>query len=166
MKSIARYTLINLLLMIMTTVVNAETDANSGIPNLEPVALVATLYTQSQKTDNAMFFDENGLELLKQYFTENLAELVIADLKATQPGDSGRLGFDPLYAAQDFEVTNFALRLDAVENSQAKVIATIKNFGETVEVIFSLQQRVGQWRIVNIEYHEHEDLLTILTQSK
>jgi hypothetical protein len=122
-------------------------------------AVVKNLY--AAKGAASPFFQKKSRALVDKYFTRNLADIIWKD--ATSAGDGvGALNFNPLFYAQDDEITDFVIgRAD--ENGMVKV--KFKNFGKPEEITFSLTKENTSskvWKIDSIVYSDAEDLGSIL----
>ena len=74
----------------------------------------------------------------------------------------GKIDFDPLYDAQDFETSNFTLVVLPDKKGSAYVAARFKNMGVHQEIIFALQRTKMGWRIADIQYKDGRSLWKIL----
>jgi len=124
-----------------------------------PEQVVKNLY--AAKGAASPFFQKKSRALVDKYFTRELADLIWKD--ATAPGDGiGALDFNPLFYAQDDDITNFVIgKADA--NGVVKV--KFKNFGKDEEILYTLVKENAQskvWKIESIMYNDAEDLGSIL----
>ncbi len=124
-----------------------------------PETVVKNLY--AAKGSSSPFFQKKSRALVDKYFTRELADLIWKD--ATAPGEGvGALDFDPLYYAQDTQITNFVVG-KADENGVVKV--RFKNMGKDEEITFFLTKENTSskvWKIDSIGYSDAEDLGSIL----
>jgi len=76
------------------------------------------------------------------------------------------LDFDPIVAAQDYEISNLNVVTEAVsENSHAVVRASFTNLGRNEEVVYDLIWEGDRWRVDNIRGRDW-DLRQISQQSE
>lgn len=146
-------------LFLAAAAVNFAQTKKTTTVNNTPEQVVKNLY--ATKSKNSPFFQKMSRALVDKYFTGELADAIWKD--ATTAGDGvGALDFNPLYYAQDDEITNFVVgRADA--NNVVKV--RFKNFGKDEEITYSLvKQNTGSkdWKIETIMYSDAEDLASIL----
>src|SRR5881628_3875977 len=111
--------------------VRAETSLPAAT---SPTKVVTDLYTaHSGKADPLQY--PASRKLLGTYFDVGLLSLFLKDQSESQ-GEVGKLDFDPLYAAQDFEIKDFSVRLIAQQNHSAEVAAFFKNVGTREKIVF------------------------------
>lgn len=132
---------------------------NSAAATMTPERVVKNLY--AAKGASSPFFQKKSRALVDKYFTRELADTIWKD--ATTAGDGvGALDFNPLYYAQDDQITNFVIgKADA--NGVVKV--KFKNFGKDEEIIYTLVKENTAskvWKIESIMYGDAEDLGSIL----
>ena len=113
-----------------------------------PDAVVKELYKQHD-AKNSPFFQTKDRAAVDKYFTKRLADLIWKDAVASE-GEVGALGADPLYDAQDTEITGLKIQADQVDGDQALVLVTFKNFGKAKSLIFNVVRENGAWKISNI----------------
>src|SRR5438094_7331141 len=110
--------------------------------------LVAQLYKEhSGKSDPLQY--PASKKRLPNYFYKPLLDLYLKDQEASK-GDVGKIDFDPLYDAQDFEISDFNLVVLPNKKESGYVAARFKNMGVDQEIIFALQRTKMGWRIVRI----------------
>jgi hypothetical protein len=124
-----------------------------------PEQVVKNLY--AAKDASSPFFQKKSRALVDKYFARELADTIWKD--ATAPGDGvGALDFNPLYYAQDDQITNLVIgKADA--NGVVKV--RFKNFGKDEEISYTLVKENTAskvWKIESIMYSDAEDLGSIL----
>jgi hypothetical protein len=125
-----------------------------------PTTIVADLYrTHNGKTDPLQY--PASKKLLGAYFEKGLLSLFLKDQSESQ-GEVGKLDFDPLYAAQDFEIKDFSVALVAEQKDSAEVAASFKNIGTSEKIVFLLSNTKQGWRITDIKYSDGRTLKGIL----
>jgi hypothetical protein len=125
-----------------------------------PAKIVADLYrTHNGKTDPLQY--PASKKLLGAYFEKGLLSLFLKDQSESQ-GEVGKLDFDPLYAAQDFEIKDFSVALVAEQKDSAEVAASFKNIGTSEKIVFLLSNTKQGWRITDIKYSDGRTLKGIL----
>ena len=133
--------------------------ASAAVAKTPPDAVVANLYKQHKK--RSPFFQTKSRALLERYFDKLLADLILKDA-ASSKGEVGALDGDPLFNAQDMEITKFAIHKAVYREGKAEVLVSFENFGEKKAVTFVLETRRSGWKITNIKYDDGADLLGIL----
>jgi hypothetical protein len=125
-----------------------------------PTKVVTDLYTAHKgKADPLQ--DPASKKLLGAYFEKGLLSLYLKD-QAESKGEVGKLEFDPLYAAQDFEIKDFSVALVAQKKDSAEVAASFKNMGKSEKIVFFLSNTAQGWRITDIKYPDGPTLRGIL----
>jgi hypothetical protein len=116
-------------------------------PPAEATALVTELYQRHDAHDSP-FFQTTSREKVDAYFEPSIAELIWKD----SAGDDASYDFDPLYDAQDFEITKFTVHPAVVKDDAARVLVTFENFRKPERITYSLVPVAGKWRIADVEY--------------
>lgn len=127
---------------------------------VSPEQVVKDLYA-AQKADKGPFFQKKSRALVDKYFMRELADAIWKDATTASDG-VGALDFDPLYYAQDTQITNFVIE-KADENNNVKV--RFKNMGKDEEITYFLTTENTAskvWKIDSIMYSDAEDLGSIL----
>jgi hypothetical protein len=137
----------------------------------EPDALLRQLY-KVHDAQEGPFFDRENRTLAEQYFTTELAGLIVKDAVESQ-GEVGAYEMDPLYESQDPEVKNFKIggvqwggikkrADDEPDEGFALVAVTFTERGKKREIRFGFEQQADKtWRISEIHYSD-SSLLQIL----
>src|SRR6185295_15587198 len=87
--------------------ISAEAQRQTSFRRMSPEQLVSDLYRQHKQ--RSPFFQRRSRALLDRYFTRELADLIWRDARSS--GDEvGALDGDPLFNAQDMEITKFAIQ--------------------------------------------------------
>lgn len=116
-----------------------------------PLLVIADLYRIYLGDDDAgtaaSAFDakERG-----NFFTPRIVRLVEA-LDNDHGGAVGRLGFDPVLDGTSSDLTDFAISDPVLIDGTALVSVTFSVGGQGRELIYSLVQQNGEWRIDDIE---------------
>jgi hypothetical protein len=158
------------------TVVNTNPPPNA---NIEPAgnimaaaaqsqsaaaeALVADLYKQ-HNAKKSPFFQTKSRALVDKYFTKATADLIWKDATSSQ-GEVGALDGDPLYAAQDMEIKNFAIGKAEVKGDAAIVPVNFTNFGEKRTVTFKLKMVDKAWKIDDIIWPEGDSMVQVIKEN-
>ena len=87
--------------------------------------------------------------------------LFLKDQSESQ-GEVGKLDFDPLCAAQDFDIKDFSVALVAEQKDSAEVAASFKNMGTSERIVFLLSNTAQGWRITDIKCSDGRTLRAIL----
>ncbi|HEX6563155.1 MAG TPA: hypothetical protein VF020_02670 [Chthoniobacterales bacterium] len=100
-------------------------------------------------------------KLLGAYFEKGLLSRFLKE-QSESKGEVGKLDFDPLYAAQDFDIKDFSVALVAEQKDSAEVLASFKNIGTSEKIVFLLSPTAQGWRITDIKYSDGSTLQEIL----
>jgi len=138
--------------------------AQSKTKTLGPDAIVKNLY-QVQNAGSGPFFQTRNRALVDRYFMKDLADLIWKDAVHAK-GEVGALDFDPLYASQDPQISDFKISesgwaADAKFGPEDKAIVevTFKNSGKKQRVAFAFDQdKSGAWKIFDIRYPDNTSL--------
>lgn len=126
-----------------------------------PEQVVKNLYAEKGAT--SPFFQKKSRAPVDKYFTRELADLIWKDVTSAKAGEVGALDFNPLFYAQDDEITNLLIgRAD--ENGVVKV--KFKNFGKDEAINYFLVKEPTAskvWKIDSVMYSDAEDLGSILS---
>ena len=122
--------------------------------------LVAQLYKEHSGKSDPLRYPASK-KLLPNYFYKPLLDLYLKDQEDSK-GEVGKIDFDPLYDAQDFEVSDFTLVVLSSKNGSGYVAARFKNMGVDQKIIFALQRTRMGWRIADIQYKDGRSLWKIL----
>ena len=125
-----------------------------------PEALVAELY-QAHKGKSDPLQYPRSQKLLGHYFYDPLLKLYLSDQRQSK-GEVGKIDFDPLYDAQDFQITNFTIVPLNNKGGDGLVAARFKNIGVDEEILFEMRRIKTGWRIADIKYKDGRTLMTIL----
>ena len=125
-----------------------------------PTKVVTDLYrAHNGKADPLQY--PASKKLLGAYFDKGLLSLFLKD-QSESKGEVGKLDFDPLYAAQDFDIKDFSVALVAEQKDSAEVAASFKNLGTSEKIVFLLSPTAQGWRIANIKFSDGSTLKGIL----
>jgi len=150
--------------LILTALILAFTSigfaqAKSKTLTTAPDVIVKNLYA-AQKAGSDPFSQTKKRTLVDKYFTKNLADLIWKDIVEAN-GEVGRLGFDPLYNAQDTKITLFKIGKPKYGEGNLKVadvLVTFKNMGKAEKVLFRLEQNADNtWKISDIFYPSNDE---------
>lgn len=153
-----------IVLAAMIFAVTAVGFGQSKTKPITPEAVVKDLYA-AQKANRGPFFQKKSRALVDKYLIGDLADLIWKDAIGVKKGEVGSLNFDPLFYAQDTQITNFVIT-KADENHVVKV--RFKNMGKDEEISFSLTTANTSskvYKIDSIVYSDAEDLESILSAS-
>jgi hypothetical protein len=125
-----------------------------------PMKVVTDLYrAHNGKADPLQY--PASKKLLGAYFEKGLLSLFLKD-ESESKGEVGKLDFDPLYAAQDFDIKDLSVALVAEQKDSAEVAASFKNIGTSEKIVFLLSPTAQGWRITDIKYSDGSTLKGIL----
>lgn len=146
------------LLVALFVGLSAIVSAQPATKTSTPDAVVGDLYA-ARKAGRSPFFQTRSRALLDKYFTKEFADLIWKDVVAAR-GEVGALGFDPLYNAQDTQVTAFKIGKPLYGEGNLKVAdvpVTFKNMNKAETILFRLEQNAGRaWKISDIQYPSND----------
>lgn len=125
---------------------------------LAPNELVAELYKAHRSKHDPL--EETAL--LVRYFDPALLKLYLKDKKEAK-GEVGRLDGDPLYNAQETEITDFSVSKPGTAGAETRVTVRFKNLSKPVRVVYMLGQTSNGWRVSDIRYDDGSSLKHILS---
>ena len=125
-----------------------------------PTKVVTDLYGAHKGKADPLQYPASK-KLLGAYFEKGLLALFLKD-QSESKGEVGKLDFDPLYDAQDFDIKDFSVVTVARQKDSAEVAATFKNIGTSEKVVFLLSNTAQGWRITDIKYSDGRTLKAIL----
>jgi hypothetical protein len=129
--------------------------AFAGEPS--PKDVVAQLYKEYGTEQSS----EGETALFTRYFDDELLKLYLKD-KREAKGEVGRLDGDPLYNAQEVQITDFSVSEPKITGEEALVTVRFKNLGKSERVEFVLHQIAHAWKISDIRYDDGTSLKKIL----
>lgn len=154
-------------------VVDANANSNAepaGTPSAgaaeavtTPEALVADLY-KAHDGKKSPFFQTKDRALVDKYFTKSTADLIWKDAISSK-GEVGALEGDPLYAAQDTQIKNFAIGKGDVKGDNATVAVNFTNYGQKNTVTFLLKMVNGGWKIDDIIWPEGTSMVKVIREN-
>ena len=124
---------------------------------LSPKDVVAQLY-KAYGTEQS---SERETRLFSRYFDHDLMQLYLKD-KREAKGEVGRLDGDPLYNAQEIQITDFSISAPRITGSEALVTVRFKNIGKPTRIECVLHRTANGWKISNIRYDDGSSLKEIL----
>src|SRR6266487_4437893 len=124
---------------------------------LLPKDVVAQLY-KAYGTEQS---SAGETRLFTRYFDDELLKLYLKD-KREAKGEVGRLDGDPLYNAQEVQITDFSISAPKITGSEALVTVRFKNIGKPTRVECVLRRTVHGWKISDIRYDNGYSLKKIL----
>ena len=135
--------------------------AETSLPAVtSPTKVVTDLYrAHNGKTDPLQY--PASKKLVGAYFDKGLLSLFLKD-QSESKGEVGKLDFDPLYDAQDFDIKDFSVAVVAEQKDSAEVAVSFKNLGTNKKIVFLLSPTAQGWRITDIRYSDGRTLKGIL----
>jgi len=142
--------LAHLLLAAVLGVGLASTQTGSSVAADDPQAFVAAIYQRYENGGDGLALD--NAETIRALFEPRLAELIIADGdEAAAVGDAGKLDSDPFVDAQDWDISDIRIDVEALTPDRAEGAVTFLNLGEPKRVDIQLVRADdGGWRIRDI----------------
>jgi len=125
-----------------------------------PTKIVTDLYRAHNGKADPLKYPASK-KLLGAYFEKGLLSRFLKE-QSESKGEVGKLDFDPLYAAQDFDIKDFSVALVAEQKDSAEVLASFKNIGTSEKIVFLLSPTSQGWRITDIKYSDGSTLQGIL----
>lgn len=122
-----------------------------------PKDVVAALY----KAHGSKHDPLEKTELLSRYFDPELVKLYLRDQREAK-GEVGRLDGDPLYNAQETQITDFSISAPTSKENTSSVTVRFKNIGKATRVEYVLSRTANGWRIADIRYDDGSSLKKIL----
>ncbi len=148
--------------------VSAQTKKNAVAANT-PDSVVKSLYA-AHDAGKSPFFQTKNRALLDKFFVKDLADMIWKDAVDSEKEQGvGAIGADPLYDAQDTQITNFVVGKpqDAGGENNSFVRVTFKNYGKAFWIDYELVREAGKdWKISGISYSTGDDLASILRYSQ
>ena len=139
------------------------TAATTFAGELSPKDVVAQLY-KAYGTEQT---SGGETRLFTRYFDDELLQLYLKD-KREAKGEVGRLDGDPLYNAQEIQITDFSISAPKITGgpsrtgTEALVTVRFKNIGKPTHVEYVLRHTIGGWKISDIRYDDGHSLKKIL----
>src|SRR2546423_15473057 len=124
---------------------------------LSPKDVVAQLY-KAYGTEQS---SERETRLFSRYFDHDLMQLYLKDRREAK-GEVGRLDGDPLYNAQDIQISNFSISPPETARGETQVTVRFKNLGKPTRIVYVLTHTGAAWRISDIRYDDGSSLKKIL----
>ncbi|WEK51332.1 MAG: DUF3828 domain-containing protein [Candidatus Kaistia colombiensis] len=142
------------LLMVATLGVGfASTSIGSSVAADDPADFVAAIYQRYENGDDGVPLDNE--ETVRALFEPRLAELILADSdEAAALGDAGKLEGDPFVDAQDWDISDIRVDIEAGTPDTAEGHVTFLNLGEPKRIELRLVQLDHGWRIRDIYWPE------------
>jgi Protein of unknown function (DUF3828) len=147
----------------LVLLVSLLTAATLTAADLSAKDLVAQFYQAHRSKHDPL--DET--RLLDRYFDAALLKLYLKD-KREAKGEVGRLDGDPLYNAQDIEISEFSVSAPEMAGGpsrtgiQTRVTVHFKNLGKATRILYMLTKTADGWRISDIRYDDGSSLKKIL----
>lgn len=143
-------------LIVFLVAVFVSTGISAAAPG--PDEIVANLY-KADTAGSGPFFQTKNRAIVDQYFQKDLANLIWKDALSAK-GDIGALDYNPLYASQDPQITDFKiLKSVRTADDKASVKVTFKDSGKKASVTFLFaQDKAGVWKISDITYPDGSSL--------
>jgi hypothetical protein len=133
------------------------TAATTFAGELSPKDVVAQLY-KAYGTEQT---SAGETRLFTRYFDDQLLKLYLKD-KREAKGEVGRLDGDPLYNAQELQITDFSISEPKTIGKETLVTVRFKNIGKQRRVECVLHQTAKGWRISDMRYDDGYSLKKIL----
>jgi hypothetical protein len=133
------------------------TAATTFAGELSPKDVVAHLYKEYGTEQSAA----GETRVFTKYFDDELLKLYLKD-KREAKGEVGRLDGDPLYNAQELQITDFSISAPKISGTEAVVTVRFKNIGKPKRFECVLHQTAKGWRISDMRYDDGYSLKKIL----
>ena len=146
---------------LLVLLVSLLTAAISIAGDLSPKDLVAQFYQAHRSKHDPL--DETAL--LDRYFEPALLKLYLKDRREAK-GEVGRLDGDPLYNAQDIEITGLTISPPETAGGETRVTVRFKNLGKPARIVYLLTHQGDGWKISDIRYDDGSSLKKILQSDR
>jgi hypothetical protein len=147
---------ITFLITFLLTLTTAATTMFAGEPS--PKDVVVRLYKEYGTEQSSA----GEARLFTRYFDDELLKLYLKD-RSDAKGEVGRLDGDPLYNAQDLQITDFSISTPKmITGIKAVVPVHFKNLGKPELVECVLSKTAKGWKISDIRYDDGTSLKKIL----
>ena len=138
------------------------TAATTFAGELSPKDVVAQLYKAYGPEQSSA----GETRLFTRYFDDELLKLYLKDVREAK-GEVGRLDGDPLYNAQEIQITDFSISAPKITGPrrtgmEAVVTVRFKNIGKPTHVECVLGHTAHGWKISDIRYDNGYSLKKIL----
>jgi len=129
------------------------TNMGTSVAADDPEAFVAAIYARYEKGGEGVPLD--NAETVRALFEPRLAERMIADSdEAAAAGEVGKLDGDPFVNAQDWDISDLRVDVEAGTPDTAEGHVTFLNFGEPKRIELRLVQLDQGWRIRDVFWDE------------
>ena len=148
--SLTRRGVARLFLVASLAAASLSAQTGSSVATDDPQAFVAAIY--DTYADGGLGLPLDTPETVRRLFEPRLAELIIADGdEAAALGDAPKLDGDPFIDAQDWDLTEITVAVEAMTPDRAEGHVAFVNFGEPKRVDLELVRgEDGGWRIRDI----------------
>jgi hypothetical protein len=152
--SLTRRGVAHLFLVATLAASGMATHAGPSLASDDPQAFVAAIYERYANGGDGMVLDD--AQTIRALFEPRLAELIIADgEEAAAAGDVPRMDGDMFIDAQDWDITDLTVAVEAVTPDRAEGHVAFANFGAPKRVDLQLVRgEDGGWRIRDILWAE------------
>jgi hypothetical protein len=128
--------------------------------DISPQSLVSKLY-RLRSTKGDPLRNPTDQKSLGRYFSAHLTQLYVQD-QIDAKGEVGRMEADPLYYAQDFDITDFKVGEPTGTKDGVIVVVSFRNIKKPSHVEFDLIRTKEGWRVSDIKYEDGNTLRGIL----
>ena len=125
-----------------------------------PAALVKELYRVHNNGKGPILAGKSKA-VLQKFFDKKLADLLWKIL--TTKSDEVGLDFDPLFNAQDVQLSDFRISAAVGNDQESTVTVAFRNDNRPETIKFRLRHAETGWRVTNIVYADGSDLVAILS---
>jgi hypothetical protein len=143
----------------------APAAAKQQPPASSPDSVITELY-KVHRNGRGPVFSTKGRRYITKYFDKRLANLLWKEIAGTPSGEVGNLDFDPLYNAQDTQITHFLVGKPKFEGDKALVVVSFNNFNQKTRITFRMLSTAEGWKIENLIYGDGSDLIKILSATR
>jgi hypothetical protein len=151
--SLTRRGVAHLLLVATLAASGASTRMGSSLASDDPQAFVTAIYERYAGGGGGVPLDSP--ETVRALFEPRLAALIIEDsAQAAELGDMSKLGADPFIDAQDWDISDIQVAVEAVTPDRAEGTVRFLNFGEPTQIDMQLVRLDEGWRIRDILWRE------------
>lgn len=139
------------LLLVLPLGLAACNDNSEDAP--QPHDFVAELYSHYQGKGPGAGLDYSSKDVLEEYFTADMAAAITAAAeKAAAAGEAPALAGDPFVGAQEWEVKNLKIEIEASVPGQTRADISFQSLDEVQGLTFDLVLIGGAWKIADIDW--------------
>lgn len=140
--------------LLVAAALGLAAGGGSSVASDDPAAFVAAIY--DTYTDGGLGLPLDSPATVRQFFEPRLAAMILDDhALAAELGDMPKLGADPFVDAQDWDLTDIRVAVEAMTPDRAEGHVAFVNFGAPKRVdLVLVRGEDGSWRIHDILWEQ------------